>query len=230
MRFPRPGSEGSIQNCWTMHAEMRHSAIHRGGNDMVGKKRSEEFSEGKHRSEEIGRRLGALFAKPKSEPSGSGGFVAALGTLIDQLGKLAEQAEQAGGVGTKTGEVSMGSDKRLKGVYGFSVKSGLGEKGVKVEPFGNIRRDAERGRVEVHEIREPMVDVFDERDHTMIVAELPGIMQEDVQLELNDDIMILVAERGKKKYRKEVLLPASFSSDKMSFTCRNGILEIRLIK
>ena len=199
---------------------------------MVSKKRSKEFAEGKHRLDEIGRRLGAQFGKPKpgSESSGSGGFFAGLGTLIEQLGKLAEQAEQAGGVMTKTGEFNVGSDQRLKGVYGFSVKSGLGEKGVKVEPFGNIRRDDEGGRVEVHEIGEPMVDVFDERDHTMIVAEVPGIMQEDVQLELHDDILILAAERGKKKYRKEVLLPASFSSDKMSFTCRNGILEIRLNK
>ena len=197
---------------------------------MVGKKRSEEFAEGKHRIEEIGRRLGALFGKPSPEPSGSGGFLAGLGTLIDQLGKLAEQAEQAGGEVTKTGEFSVGSEKPLRGVYGFSIKSGLGEKGIKVEPFGNIRRDEEGGRVEVHEVREPIVDVFDEPDHLLIVAEVPGIMQEDVQLELHEDVLTLAAGKGDKKYRKEVLLPASFSSDKMSFSCRNGILEIQLRK
>ncbi len=197
---------------------------------MVGKKRPEEFAEGKHRLEDIGHRLGALFGKASPEPSGSGGFIAGLGTLIDQLGKLAEQAEQAGGELNKTGEFKVGSDKRIKGVYGFSVRSGLGEKTIKVEPFGNIRRDEERGHVEVQEIREPMVDVFDEPEHVLIVAEVPGIMQEDVQLELHDDILILAAEKGDKKYRKEVLLSASFSSDKMSFSCRNGILEIKLIK
>ena len=197
---------------------------------MAGKKRSEEFAEGKRRLEEIGSKLGALFGKSKPEPSGSGGFFAGLGTLIEQLGKLAEQAEQAGGVVTKTGEFNVGSDKRIKGVYGFSVKSGLGEKGVKVEPFGNIRRDEEGGKVEVQEIREPMVDVFDEPEHLLIVAEVPGIMQEDVRLELQDDILIFSAKKGDSKYRKELLLPASFSSDQMSFTCRNGILEIRLSK
>ena len=196
---------------------------------MVDKKRSDEFAEGKERLNEIGRRLGALFGKPKPEPAG-GGFFSGLGTLIEQLGKLAEQAEQAGGEVTKTGEFSVGSDKRVKGVYGFSVKSGLGEKGVKVEPFGNIRRDEEGKLVAVHEIREPMVDVFEELEHVLIIAEVPGIVQEDVQLELHDDILVLAAEKGEKKYRKEVLLPSSFSSDRMSFTCRNGILEIRLIK
>ena len=55
-------------------------------------------------------------------------------------------------------------------------------------------------------------------------------MQEDVQLELQDDILIFSAEKGDSKYRKELLLPVSFSSGQMSFTCRNGILEIRLSK
>jgi two-component system nitrogen regulation response regulator GlnG len=202
-----------------------------GANDMTDKNRTEAFAEGKLRIEEIGRRLGSLFGQPKPEPSGSGGLFAGLGSLIEQLGKLAEQAERAGGVVSKTGDFNVGSDKRLKGVYGFSVKSALGEQGgVKIEPFGNIRRDEEGKLVEVQQIREPMVDLFDESDHVLIIAEVPGIEQEDVRLELQDDILIFVAEKGDSKYRKELLLPASFSSAQMSFTCRNGILEIRLNK
>jgi HSP20 family protein len=197
---------------------------------MVGKKRAEEFAEGKLRLDEIGNKLGALFGKPGTEPSGTGAFFSGLGTLIDQLGKLAEQADQAGGELTRSGEFGASSDKRIKGVYGFSIKSGLGEKEVKVEPFGNIRKDEEGGQVVVQEIREPMVDVFDEPEHVLIIAEVPGIMQEDVQLELNQDILVLAAEKSEKKYRKEILLPASFAPDKMSFSCRNGILEIQLIK
>ena len=198
---------------------------------MVDKKRSEEFTEGKIRIEEIGRRLGSLFGKPQPETSSSSGLFAGLGSLIEQLGKLSEQAEQAGGVVTKTGGFNLGSEKPLKGVYGFSVKSALGEQGaVKIEPFGNIRRDEDGKLVEVHQIREPMVDLFDEPDHLLIVAEVPGIMLEDVQLELHEDILIFTAEKGEQKYRKEVLLPASFSSGQMSFICRNGILEIRLRK
>lgn len=193
---------------------------------MATRKRAEEFEEGKRRLEEIGRRLGSLFGKP----AGPAGFLGSLGALIDQLGRLAEQAEKAGGELAKTGEFSLGPEKRIKGVFGFSVKSGLGEQAVKVEPFGNIRRDEESGRVEVQEIREPMVDVFDEPDRLLIVAEVPGVVQEDIRLELRDDVLELAAERGEKKYRKEVLLPASFSPALMSFSCRNGILEIKLLK
>ena len=200
---------------------------------MIGKKRADEFAQGKDRLEEIGHKLGSLFGKSGTEASGGGGFLGGLGGLIDQLGKLAQQAEQAGGKLDKTGEFNLGQDGRTKGVYGFSVRSGLGQQGektVKVEPFGNMRREEKGGEVVVQEIREPMVDVFDEPGHVLIVAEVPGITQEDVQLELQDDILILAAEKGETKYRKEVLLPISVSPDRMSFSCRNGILEIRLAK
>lgn len=196
---------------------------------MVDKKRSNEFTEGKERLDEIGRRLGGLFGKSKSEPAG-GGIFAGLSTLVEQLGKLAEQAEQAGGVVTRSGEFKVGSDPRAKGVYGFSIKSARGEKGVKVEPFGNIRRDEEGKLVAVQEIREPMVDVFDEPGRLLIVAEVPGLEEKNVQVEVHDDILLIAAEKSEPKYRKEVLLPASFSADKLSFHCRNGILEIQLMK
>ncbi|MCW2313324.1 Hsp20/alpha crystallin family protein [Rhodoferax antarcticus] len=201
---------------------------------MANEDKSEQFLEGKQRLEEIGRRLGGLFAKPagpKAEESGLPGFLGGLGGLIDQLGKLADEAHKAGGVASKSGEFDVGSDKRMRGVYGFSVKTGLGgDRSVKVEPFGNIRKDERSGRVEVQEIREPMTDLFDEPTHILIVAEVPGITQEDVRLEIHDDILTLAAERGEKKYHKEMLLPTSFSADQMSFTCRGGIVEIRLNK
>jgi HSP20 family protein len=75
---------------------------------------------------------------------------------------------------------------------------------------------------------EPPVDVFEEADHVLVVAEMPGVGLEDVGIELADDILTISASRGPKKYRKEVLLPASFPADAMTRTCRNGILEIKL--
>lgn len=202
----------------------------------MGKKPREDFEEGKRRLQEMARRLGDLFGKEETkaavEPqiSGLGSLLGGLGTLIDQLGELAEKAERAGGEATKTGEFAVGPEKAIRGVYGISIKTGLGEKGPKVEPFGNIRKDKESGRVVVREIREPMTDIFDEPDHVLVVAEVPGVMQDDVRLELHDDVLALAAERGTEKYAKEILLPQGFTSDKMSYTCRNGVLEVRFDK
>lgn len=197
---------------------------------MVEKRNlSDEIVQGKERLGEIGRRLGAAFGKPGSEPSGSG-FFSGLGNLVEQLGKLVEQAEQDGGGVNKGGEFKLGSDSKAKGVYGFSIKSGLGDKGVKVEPFGNIRKDEGGKLVAVHEVREPMVDLFDEPTRLLIVAEVPGIAEENLQLELQDDILLISTKKGEPNYRKELLLPASFSVKDLSFECRNGVLEIVLKK
>ena len=112
----------------------------------------------------------------------------------------------------------------------FSVKMGLGDQGekeVKVEPFGNVRRDKSSGETVVQEIREPVVDVFEEKDHTLVVAEMPGVCAEDVDLTVKDDLLTIYAEKRDKKYRKEILLPRAYPREKMTMTCNNGILEIR---
>lgn len=196
---------------------------------MTRKKSTDEFATGKERLDEIGRRLDGAFGGGGAG-SGSGGLLGGLGTLIARLGTLAEQAEKAGGTSHSNGEFDSGGKNPFKAVYGFTVKSGIGDQKPKVEPFGNVHTEPAGGKVEVHEIREPMVDLFDEPDQVLVVAEIPGIQQEDVSLELNEDILLLSAESGDKKYRKEILLPESFAPERMRFTCRSGVLEIRLLK
>ena len=157
-------------------------------------------------------------------PSGLGGILKGLGDLVEKLGELAEKGETL----SRTGE--FGTGKGLKGVYGFSVKGVPGTEGFKVEPFGNIGQDKDTGQSVVGEIREPVVDVFEEADHVLVVAEMPGIGSGDVRAEIRDDVLILAAEKGDKKYRKEVLLPQSFSREKVEISCQNGILQIKCKK
>lgn len=156
---------------------------------------------------------------------GLGGILGGLGSLVEKLAEVAERAEEI----SKSGEFqSAGST--VKGVYGFTVKVGLGDEGLKVEPFGTIRRDKDGGHSTVSEIREPLVDIFEEDDHVMIVAEMPGIGAQDLRLDLKEDILTLTAEKGDKKYSKEILLPGSFSREKMAVACNNGVLEIKCMK
>jgi len=158
---------------------------------------------------------------------GLGGILKGLSNLVEKLGELGETGREF----SQTGEIpGPGAGKGIRGIYGFTVKVGLGGEGVKVEPFGNIGRDEESGRSVVQEIREPAVDVFEERDHTLVVAEMPGIGAEDVHLEVKDDLLTITAEKGEKKYKKEVLLPGSFPREQMQVSCANGVLEIRCVK
>jgi HSP20 family protein len=163
----------------------------------------------------------------KTEKESSGGLEGLLRGLtdfVDSLGELAEQGEQL----SRTGEFQWQSGtKDAKGVFGFTVKTGLGGEGVKVEPFGNIKKDKATGRSVVQEVREPLIDMLEERDHLLLVAEMPGIQADQVKIEIKEDILTLTAANGDKKYHKELLLPKSYDPDKVTISAKNGIVEIR---
>ncbi|MFU2207282.1 Hsp20/alpha crystallin family protein [Solidesulfovibrio sp. C21] len=147
--------------------------------------------------------------------------------LIEKVGYLAEKGEELKRSGTFSGQ---GQGKGLKGVYGFSVKMGLGDQDIKVEPFGNVHPAEEAEEAEVQEIREPVVDIFEEADHLLVVAEMPGISSEDVSLKVTDDLLTIEAVTDDKKYRKELLLPGSYPREKMEVSCNNGILRIKCVQ
>jgi HSP20 family protein len=122
----------------------------------------------------------------------------------------------------------VGLRKGMKAVYGFSVRLG-GERQPRVEPFGNVSREKGKGPV-VEEVCEPMVDVFDEKENVIVVGELPGVNGKDITLELRDDIFIIAAETGERKYYKEVLFEVPVTSEGLTRSYRNGILEIKIWK
>jgi len=155
---------------------------------------------------------------------GFGGILKGIGSFLDLVSEMAEKGEREI---KREGEISS-KEKGFKAVYGFSVRIG-GEGRPLVEHFGNIREDREKGPV-VDEVREPIADVFDEGDHLVVVAELPGVDEKDIKYELKDDILIISAETGNKKYYKETLLPTSVNKERISSSYRNGIFEIKLWK
>ena len=153
------------------------------------------------------------------------GILRGLGDLVEKLGELAEKGEElkrSGNFDIDTG------GKSGKAVYGFSVKMGLGDDNEpRIEPFGNVRRNEQTGETTVQEVSEPLVDIFEETDHVLVLAEMPGVADEDIRVDLHGDILTLHAEKGIKKYHKEIVLPREFSTEKMERSCRNGILEVK---
>jgi len=150
-----------------------------------------------------------------------GGLFKGISNLIEQASKLSEESGEL----KKTGEIKFG--KEIKGMYGFNIRTMAGG-APKIETFGNIKKTP-KGPV-VEEEREPVVDIFDEKDHILIVTELPGVTEDDINLELKGDILKLSAETGDRKYSKEILLPSKVKGDKIESSYKNGILEIKLKK
>ena len=186
---------------------------------------------GKKREVNLDLGFGGLF-------KGLGDFLEVLSDKMEvfekqDLGDVASGGRSRGPAGSPPGSVTRTGQFRVKGlgddaqgVYGFSIRTGA--EGIpRVERFGNIRR-TEAGPV-VADVREPLVDVFDEADEIVLVVEMPGANEEDVTVELHGDVLVLETA-GDRKYAREVLLPASVDAESLEKIYRNGILEIRLKK
>ena len=155
----------------------------------------------------------------------TGGLFRNLGEAIDLLGKLVE----IGGTHAQQGEFRVkGLGDKARGVYGFSIRTGLGgDAGAQVERFGNVHRSRE-GFV-VDEAREPLVDLFDERDEVVVTAELPGAKEAEIAVELKGD-MLIIETKGERRYAKEIVLPAAVDAASLQKKYNNGVLEIRVRK
>jgi len=154
---------------------------------------------------------------------GLGGLFKGIEKLVDIAGKL----EEKGGI-NKEGEINFDHIKKgMKGVYGFTINT-AGGGSPKVETFGNIKKTPEGPKVD--EEREPMTDVFDEKNEIVVIAEMPGIEMDDIIIDLKEDILEFSAVNKNRKYHKELLLKTKVSKQNLRHKFTNGILEIRIKK
>jgi HSP20 family protein len=154
---------------------------------------------------------------------GLGGLFKGIEKLVDLAGKLDEK-----GAMSKEGQINLDHIKKgMKGVYGFTINT-AGGGSPKVETFGNIKKTPEGPKV--NEEREPITDVFDEKDEIMVIAEMPGIEGTDIKIDLKEDMLEISAVSKTRTYRKELLLPVKAGLEDLSSKFTNGILEIRIKK
>jgi len=99
-----------------------------------------------------------------------------------------------------------------------------------------VRDDAKRPkRPKIKKIKldklsemEPLTDVFKEKDKLKIIAELPGVEEEDIKIEVRGDVLMISADRPDRKYYKEISLPVPVKADSLKSKYKNGILEVKL--
>lgn len=78
--------------------------------------------------------------------------------------------------------------------------------------------------------KQPIVDVFEEEDYLLILAELPGVDRKDVKVKADENTLIITAENATRKYLETIKLPTRITSDAVKFTYRNNILQAKLKK
>jgi len=150
--------------------------------------------------------------------------------LTDRLEELRETLKKAGGKEVlsdgewRRGGASITGHIRTRGL--------LGEREFHVGTMGKPGRKATgRPAPEPPEVVEPPVDVFDEGEQVTIVADVPGVTLEDLELKVEGSVFSLATKKtAPRSYQKELRLESDVQPDSLEATCRNGALEVRLRK
>jgi HSP20 family protein len=95
-------------------------------------------------------------------------------------------------------------------------------------------------------LKQPSVDVLDLGDALQVVADMPGVKKEDIEINLTPEQIEISAEssteterkdedysyreRGYASYRRMLDLPADVLPDKAEATFKNGVLEVKIPK
>ena len=121
-----------------------------------------------------------------------------------------------------------------------AVKSGKLEGGWNIKPIDRpgVKGYVARGRFwsrgpwripkqAMEEVREPLTDVFEDKESVKLYVELPGVEKDDVQLNITEG----KAEIKAKKFYKIIDLPTKdIDSEKASANYKNGVLEVHIPK
>ena len=114
-------------------------------------------------------------------------------------------------------------------VYGYSITIGPDGRPI-IREFGNIKPRLGRRPLELKGEREPLVDIIPEENVIRVVAELPGVDKNDIQLNVADKVLTIKVDTPERKYYKEVELPEEVEPEGAKATYKNGVLEVVLNK
>ncbi len=122
-----------------------------------------------------------------------------------------------------------GSTKKEIGpiVYGYSVTIGPDGKPV-VREFGNVRKGEGTPWKEIQDKREPLVDVVSSGKDVRVIAEMPGVNKEDINLTVNERSVTISVDKEGRSYYKELDLPGTVDPKGAKSTYINGVLEVTL--
>ena len=139
---------------------------------------------------------------------------------LDRLGDLIDETMQKA--------FSESKDKRIKSnrFRSYSVKITPNGK-PKIREIKKLTRQAES---EVGEDLEPLVDVIDDGRMVVILAVLPGVDKDDINLRLNGNVLTFSVETDDFEWYDELNLKVKVDPKSARASYKNGILEIKIKK
>jgi len=167
----------------------------------------------------------------RKEENVAGGILKGIGKMIPGLGGLIESLGKSPAFKERLKEVDKELEHKIKSaplkrVGGIPPMSGRFHK----RPSGR----GSSSRTERTETPPPIpqerpADIFDEKDHIKVIAEIPGVEEKDIGINLQHGMLIIDVGIPEHNYHQELKLPCS-PKGKLEKTYKNGILEVKILK
>ncbi|MEM2421408.1 MAG: Hsp20/alpha crystallin family protein [Acidilobaceae archaeon] len=77
---------------------------------------------------------------------------------------------------------------------------------------------------------EPLVDVIERDDEVWVIADVPGVSREDIDVRVTEREVTIKAYSSERKYYKTIDLPVEVNPETAKASYRNGVLEIKIKK
>ncbi len=114
-----------------------------------------------------------------------------------------------------------GWDSKPRVNYGISIRP-LASKRKGIKPM--IRKEPEEEKVKKSPEKEPIIDIFEEKDYISVIAELPGgIEEKDIEIKLMGNTLEISSENR----TRTITLP-SVPDSIIDRTFKHGILQLKI--
>lgn len=145
--------------------------------------------------------------------------------IIERMFREMAEFDEAVKSGKMQGEWDIQPIER-PGVKGYVAQRHFrfGNKPNELKEFNKPLTIPEEG---LEEVREPLVDVFEDKDAVRLYVELPGVEKDDIQLNVAGGHAEI---KAKNFYKQIALPPRDVEFDKVSANYKNGVLQVTIPK
>ena len=110
-------------------------------------------------------------------------------------------------------------------VYGVPMHVGPDGR-PRMQEFGNVKGPVVPERTAA--VREPLMDVIEEKDVVRVILELPGARKEDIEVNNQDVWLDVSVNDPERRFAKRIELPCQIKADSVVARLKNGVLEITM--
>jgi len=164
--------------------------------------------------------------KDEDQSINFGGLFKGLDKIIDLMVDMVENQKEEINV---DGEFSKPEkNNNIIGKYGFSIKLG-GENIPHIQKENELNKILAAKRIEPRVI-EPAVEVFDEGDRIIIVIEVQGVKEEEIDIVLDEKIITIHVAGAERNYTKKIDLDFTPRKEDITAKLNHSIYSVIVTK